>query len=146
MASTILVVNGPNLNRLGLREPEIYGRETLDELNARIQTHAQSRGLKAVFFQSNHEGGLIDCLHSYGEYKGVILNPGGLAHTSVSLRDAISSIPIPVIEVHISNIFAREPFRHVSLISGACRGVISGLGTNGYMLAVDHLASMIPDA
>lgn len=145
MAATILIVNGPNLNRLGLREPNIYGRETLDELNARIQTFAHSLGLKAEFFQSNHEGALIDRLHAYGPAKGVILNPGGLAHTSVSLRDAVASIPIPVIEVHISNIFARELFRQVSLVSGACRGVISGLGTNGYHLAVQHLAHLIQD-
>jgi 3-dehydroquinate dehydratase-2 len=141
-----LVINGPNLNRLGLREPEIYGRETLDELNARIQTHAQTLGLKVSFFQSNHEGALIDRLHAYGDAKGVVINPGGLAHTSVALRDAIASIPIPSIEVHISNIFAREPFRHVSLISGACRGVVSGLGTSGYLFALEYLARLIPDA
>ncbi len=143
MAATILIVNGPNLNRLGLREPHLYGTESLDDLNARIQTHAHSLSLHAEFFQSNHEGALIDRLHGYGSAKGVVLNPGGLAHTSVSLRDAIASIPIPVIEVHISNIFAREPFRHASLVSGACRGVISGLGTNGYLQAVNSLAHLI---
>ena len=146
MAVTIIVVNGPNLNRLGMREPQLYGTESLDDLNARIQTHAHSQGLDAEFFQSNHEGALIDRLHAYGDAKGVVLNPGGLAHTSVSLRDAIASIPIPVIEVHISNIFAREPFRHVSLVSGACRGVISGLGTGGYLQAVDYLALVILDS
>lgn len=146
MATTILVVNGPNLNRLGLREPQLYGTESLDDLNARILTHAHSLGLHTEFFQSNHEGALIDRLHGYGVAKGVVLNPGGLAHYSVSLRDAIASIPIPVIEVHISNIFAREAFRHVSLVSGACRGVISGLGTNGYLQAVDYLAHLILDS
>lgn len=146
MASTILVINGPNLNRLGLREPDIYGRETLDELTARVQSHIHARGLRAEFFQSNHEGSLIDRLHAYGSAKGIILNPGGLAHTSVALRDAVTSIPIPVVEVHMTNIFAREPFRQVSLVSGACRGVISGLGAYGYMLAADYLAHLIPDA
>ena len=146
MAVTILVINGPNLNRLGLREPHLYGTETLDELNARIQTHAHTLGFHAEFFQSNHEGALIDRLHAYSSAKGVVLNPGGLAHTSVSLRDAIASIPIPTIEVHISNIFAREPFRQISLVSGACRGVISGLGTNGYLQAVDYLAHLILDS
>lgn len=144
MAATILVINGPNLNRLGLREPHLYGSETLDVLNGRIQAHAQSLGLHAEFFQSNHEGALIDRLHSYGNATGVVFNPGGLAHTSVSLRDAVASIPIPVIEVHISNIFAREAFRHTSLVSEACRGVISGLGTNGYLQAVGYLAQLTP--
>lgn len=146
MATTILILNGPNLNRLGMREPHLYGTETLDDLNARIQTHAHTLSLHAEFFQSNYEGALIDRLHAYGMAKGVVLNPGGLAHSSVSLRDAVASIPIPVIEVHISNIFAREPFRHVSLVSGACKGVISGLGTNGYLQAVDYLAHLILDS
>lgn len=146
MAVTILVINGPNLNRLGLREPQVYGTETLDELSARIQSHAHALGLHVEFFQSNHEGALIDRLHAYGSAKGVIINPGGLAHTSVSLRDAIASIPIPAIEVHISNIFAREPFRQTSVVSGACRGVISGLGTYGYLQAVDYLAHLTLDS
>ncbi len=146
MAVTVLVINGPNLNRLGLREPAVYGSETLDELNDRIQTHAHSRGLHVEFFQSNHEGALIDRLHAYGSAQGAILNPGGLAHSSVSLRDAVASVPIPVIEVHISNIFAREAFRHHSVVSGACKGVISGLGVNGYLQAVDYLAHLICDA
>ncbi len=143
MAMTILVLNGPNLNRLGLREPQLYGTEVLDDLNARILARGHALGLHTEFFQSNHEGALIDRLHGYGTAKGAILNPGGLAHSSVSLRDAVASIPIPVIEVHISNIFARESFRHVSLVSGACRGVISGLGTNGYLQAMDYLAHLI---
>lgn len=146
MTQTILVMNGPNLNRLGVREPHIYGSESLDDLNARIQTHAHDLGLIAEFFQSNHEGELIDRLHAYGVAKGVVLNPGGLAHTSVSLRDAVAAIQIPVVEVHISNIYAREPFRRTSLVSGACRGVISGLGTSGYLYAVDYLAHLILDA
>lgn len=144
MAKTILVINGPNLNRLGLREPEVYGRETLDQVNERIAKRAQTLGLTVEFFQSNHEGDLIDRLHASADSAaGVILNPGGLAHTSVALRDAVASIPIPTIEVHISNIFARELFRQTSVISGACRGIISGLGTNGYMLALDHMSILV---
>jgi 3-dehydroquinate dehydratase-2 len=142
MKRTILVLNGPNLNRLGLREPHIYGTETVEQLNARLTKRGAELNLTLEFFQSNHEGELIDRLHSYGEAAGAIFNPGGLAHSSVALRDAVASIPIPVIEVHISNIFAREPFRHTSLVSGGCRGVICGLGTNGYMVALEHLAGI----
>lgn len=143
MSATILVLNGPNLNRLGAREPQIYGSETLDELNARLASHAQALDIAIEFFQSNHEGDLIDRLHTYGTARGAILNPGGLAHYSVSLRDAVASVPIPVIEVHISNIYARESFRQHSVVSGACRGIISGLGTHGYFLALEHLAVML---
>lgn len=140
MSRLIVVINGPNLNRLGKREPEVYGRDTLGDINARIAAHAKSAGLEVEFFQSNHEGDLIDCIHDAADSAlGIILNPGGLTHTSVALRDAVSSVSIPVIEVHISNIFAREPFRHQSMVSGACRGVISGLGATGYILAVDYL-------
>ena len=144
MPKPILILNGPNLNRLGLREPEIYGRETLDQLNTRITTRAKELGVAVEFCQSNHEGELIDRLHAAADSAaGVILNPGGLAHTSVALRDAVASIPIPTVEVHISNIFAREPFRHRSILSGACRGVISGLGTQGYLLALDYLVTLL---
>jgi len=144
MPKPILILNGPNLNRLGLREPEIYGRETLDQLNTRITTRAKELGVAVEFCQSNHEGELIDRLHAAADSAaGVILNPGGLAHTSVALRDAVASIPIPTVEVHISNIFAREPFRHRSIVSGACRGVISGLGTQGYLLALDYLVTLL---
>ncbi|MEW5873561.1 MAG: type II 3-dehydroquinate dehydratase [Candidatus Zixiibacteriota bacterium] len=140
MSRLIVVINGPNLDRLGKREPEVYGRDTLEDINARIAAHAKSAGLDVEFFQSNHEGDLIDCIHDAADSAlGIILNPGGLTHTSVALRDAVSSVSIPVIEVHISNIFAREPFRHQSMVSGACRGVISGLGATGYILAVDYL-------
>jgi 3-dehydroquinate dehydratase-2 len=144
MPKPILILNGPNLNRLGLREPEIYGSETLDQLNTRITTRAKELGVTVEFHQSNHEGGLIDRLHAAADsVAGVILNPGGLAHTSVALRDAVASIPIPTIEVHISNIFAREPFRRRSIVSGTCRGVISGLGTQGYLLALEHLVTLL---
>lgn len=143
MAARILILNGPNLNRLGSREPQIYGSETLDELNARLASRARALHIDIEFFQSNHEGELIDRLHAYGSAQGAILNPGGLAHYSVSLRDAVASIPIPVVEVHISNIYAREPFRQHSLVSGVCRGIISGLGTHGYFLALEHLSVML---
>ena len=143
MSQTILVINGPNLNRLGLREPSIYGTETLADLEATLSRRAGELGVAVEFFQSNHEGALIDRLHGYGHATGAILNPGGLAHTSVPLRDAVASIPIPVIELHISNIFARESFRHRSLVSGACKGVISGLGADGYVAALEHLARLL---
>jgi 3-dehydroquinate dehydratase-2 len=143
VSATILVLNGPNLNRLGSREPQIYGSETLDELSARLATRAKALDIDIEFFQSNHEGDLIDRLHAYRNARAAILNPGGLAHYSVSLRDAIAAIPIPVIEVHISNIYAREPFRQHSVLSGACRGIISGLGTHGYFLALEHLSVML---
>lgn len=139
----ILVLNGPNLNRLGLREPEIYGHDTLAAINERIAAHARSCGVETVFEQSNHEGVLIDHLHAAADSTiGVIFNPGGFTHTSVALRDAVASIPVPVVEVHLSNIYARESFRHTSVISGACRAVISGLGVQGYIAAIDYLADL----
>jgi 3-dehydroquinate dehydratase-2 len=144
MPKPILILNGPNLNRLGSREPEVYGRETLEQINARIAARAKDLGVSVEFYQSNHEGELIDRIHAAADSAaGVILNPGGLAHTSVSLRDAVASIRIPTVEVHISNIFAREPFRRRSVISGACRGIISGLGTQGYLLALEHLVTLL---
>jgi len=140
MSKSILILNGPNLNRLGLREPEVYGSETLETLNARITARAQDLAVTVEFFQSNHEGELIDRIHAAADtMRGIIINPGGFTHTSVALRDAVASVPILTIEVHISNIFAREPFRHQTVVSGACRGVISGLGTNGYLIALEYL-------
>ncbi len=143
MSKPILILNGPNLNRLGLREPEIYGSETLEDLTSRLTAHAKSLNASVEFFQSNHEGELIDRIHAAADSaSGIVFNPGGYTHTSVALRDAIASISIPVVEVHISNIFSREPFRHQSLLSGACRGVVSGLGTSGYVAAIDYLVSL----
>ena len=140
MSKPILVLNGPNLNRLGLREPEVYGSETLDALNERLSARAQELKVTLEFFQSNHEGELIDRIHAAADtVRGIILNPGGFTHTSVALRDAVASVSTPVIEVHISNIFARESFRRQTIVSGACRGVISGLGTNGYLIALEFL-------
>jgi 3-dehydroquinate dehydratase-2 len=136
----VLVVHGPNLNTLGTREPEIYGRLTLDEINQRIQRRAQEFGSEVVCYQSNHEGALIDFLQTQStDASGLIINPGGLTHTSVSLRDAVSACGLPAIEVHLSNIYAREPFRHTSRIAGVCRGQITGLGWWGYLAALDAL-------
>lgn len=137
----ILVLNGPNLNLLGEREPERYGHTTLAELERRCGEVAAKLGSSAVCRQSNHEGELIDWLHGAKRegFSGVVMNPGGLSHTSVALRDAIAAISLPVVEVHISNVLAREPFRHVSMTGAACLGSVIGLGVNGYSLAIRQL-------
>ena len=136
---TVYVLNGPNLNLLGLREPEIYGAETLDDIAGRLEDRAKSLGLGVDIRQSNHEGHLIDWLHEANarEAKVVILNPGGFTHTSVALHDAVKAISVPVIEVHLSNPQARESFRRRSLVASAARGSISGFGALGYQLALD---------
>jgi 3-dehydroquinate dehydratase II len=140
----ILVMHGPNLDLLGEREPEIYGRETLAALDARLIREAGSLGMTVSTFQSNHEGVLIDRLRdARGEVDGIILNPGGLSHTSVSLRDAVAAASVPVIEVHLSNTFAREPFRQPDLVAPVCRGVILGLGSLGYLAALRTIAMIL---
>ena len=133
----VLVINGPNLNRLGEREPEIYGSVTLDALNQRLAAEASLLGFGLTSFQSNHEGEIIDRIQrAPEEADAVILNPGGLTHTSVSLRDAVEACPLPVIEVHLSNLFAREEFRRRDLVAPVCAGVIMGLGADGYVAAL----------
>jgi 3-dehydroquinate dehydratase-2 len=141
---TIYVVNGPNLNLLGTREPQIYGHSTLDDVEALCRKTAAGHGYAVEFRQSNHEGDILDWLHEAGAKAaaGVVLNPGGLTHTSVSLHDAIKSISVPVIETHISNIHAREPWRSHSYVSPAAQAVVCGFGIAGYALAIDGIAAM----
>jgi 3-dehydroquinate dehydratase-2 len=141
--TVILVLHGPNLNLLGTREPGVYGSLTMDEINARLLRLGADLGVEVRAAQSNHEGALIDALHDARHWAaGVIFNPGGYTHTSVALRDAIAAIGIPVIEVHLSNVYAREEFRHKSLVSAVCRGKISGLGWHSYALALRALVEM----
>ena len=138
------IINGPNLNRLGKREPEIYGRETLADVEAMLREDEAKNDLELEFFQSNHEGALIDKLYEFADlrYCGVVINPGGFTHTSVALRDAISGCELPVIEVHISNIHGRESFRHRSLQAAVCVGSVVGLGSYGYRAAVRKLCEI----
>lgn len=141
--TAILVLNGPNLNLLGTREPEIYGNMALDEIDGRLITLGRDLHIEVRCRQSNHEGELIDALQDARNWaQGVILNAGGYTHTSVALRDAISAIIIPVVEVHLSTILAREDFRHTSLISGVCKGTVMGFGWRSYTLALRALAEM----
>jgi len=139
----ILIVHGPNLNLLGTREPEVYGRLTLDEINERLTEFGDQYGVSLKIVQSNHEGVLIDALHeARGWAQGIVINPGAYTHTSIALRDAIAGIGIPTIEVHLSNTAAREEFRHRSMISPVALGTIIGLGWIGYRLAVEALIAL----
>jgi 3-dehydroquinate dehydratase-2 len=135
---TILIIHGPNLNLLGKRKPEVYGTLTLDEINRRILEYADSKGVSVDIRQSNHEGDIIDAIQQSGGVTGIILNPGGFTHTSVAIRDAVEAVDTPVIEVHLSNIYSREDFRRKSLIAPLCRGQISGLGWQSYILALKY--------
>ena len=140
MTHTVLLLNGPNLNLLGTREPEVYGADTLDDIVAVIQSYGESRGVEIEAFQSNVEGALIDRLHdARGRVDGVVFNPGAFTHYSYALRDAIAGTELPVIETHLSNVHAREDFRHRSVLAAVCVGVVAGFGRNSYRVALDAL-------
>ncbi len=147
MHMRVLVINGPNLNMLGIREPELYGRETYADLLEKIRRHAEKTGTEVSFFQSNHEGALVDAIQeAYGAQDGIVLNPGAYTHTSVALLDALKAVGIPAVEVHITDVDGREDFRKISYVRAACRKTISGHGTDGYLEAMDFLTGGCADA
>lgn len=136
----ILVINGPNLNMLGIREPDVYGNSTYKDLCNLIKTHAEKKGAEIEIYQSNHEGCLVDKIqHAYGVFDGIVINPAAYTHTSVALLDALKSVAIPAVEVHISDVSKRESFRQISYVREYCEKTISGKGFNGYLEAIDYL-------
>jgi 3-dehydroquinate dehydratase-2 len=140
----VLVIHGPNLNMLGTREPDIYGHQTLEEINAALAAQAGRLGLHIETFQSNHEGDMVDKIQQAHEsFHGIIINPAAYTHTSIAIRDALSLLNIPVVEVHLSNIYKRESFRRTSMISAVVTAQISGLGSHGYLLALEALARVL---
>jgi len=140
MTTTILVLHGPNLNMLGRREPHIYGTTTLADINTALQRRCEEAGVNIICIQSNHEGELVDAVQTHGwEAAGIIINPGALTHYGLSLRDALAMVSAPIIEVHLSNVYQREAFRHTSVIAPIARGQITGLGWRGYLLALEWL-------
>lgn len=142
----ILVIHGPNLNMLGKREPEIYGKTTLDEINSELEKLGTTLGIFVETFQSNHEGAIVEKIQEAAvTQKGIVINPAAYTHTSIAIRDALLALDIPIIEIHISNIYKREPFRHKSLISDIVTAQITGLGIKGYSMALKALAEMIQD-
>ncbi|MCJ1257916.1 Catabolic 3-dehydroquinase 1 [Lignoscripta atroalba] len=142
MAKNILLINGPNLNLLGTREPHIYGHTTLADVESAAKAQASSLNVSLTTFQSNHEGAIIDRIHeARGKIDAIIINPGGLTHTSVALRDALAGVDIPFVELHVSNTHRREEFRHKSFLSAKAEAVIMGMGVFGYKCAVDHVAA-----
>ncbi len=146
MARLIQIINGPNLNLLGKRQPEIYGHETLDDVEADCMALAADLGLDCALYQSNYEGAIIDCIHTArDEADAIVINPGAYTHTSVAILDALNAFEGPVIEVHISNIHKRESFRHHSYVSLRADAVIAGCGTEGYQLALRRMATLFPD-
>ncbi|MBR6530369.1 MAG: type II 3-dehydroquinate dehydratase [Clostridia bacterium] len=137
----ILILNGPNINLLGLREPEHYGRETYAQLVAKIQAHCEKKGISVSVFQSNHEGALVDAIQeAHGKFDAIVLNPAAYTHTSIALLDALKAVGIPTVEVHISDVNAREEFRKKSYVREACVKTVSGHGTDGYLEAIDFLS------
>ena len=140
----ILVIHGPNLNMLGQREPEIYGDQSLDEINAQLLKLGEKLGMEIETYQSNHEGEIVDRIQlAVGSCDGILINPAAYTHTSIAIRDALSLMDIPVIEIHLSNIYKREPFRHKSLIADIAAARISGFGAQGYLLALEGLVKML---
>jgi len=141
---TILVIHGPNLNMLGKREPELYGNTTLEDVNNQLKKAADSMGLSLETFQSNHEGEIVEKIQqAIGACAGLIINPAAFTHTSVAIRDALLLLDIPIIEIHISNIYKREPFRHTSMIADISAAQLTGFGINGYLMALDAMAKML---
>ena len=140
----ILVFNGPNLNMLGIREPDHYGKETYDDLKRKIQDHCSRKGINVEIYQSNHEGDLVDVIQgAYGVQDGIVINPGAYTHTSVAILDALKAVSIPAVEVHISKVEEREEFRQISYVRLACVKTITGHGTDGYLEAIDFLTEEI---
>jgi 3-dehydroquinate dehydratase-2 len=143
----ILVINGPNLNMLGIREPGLYGQESYADLLEMIRKHAEETGTEVSFYQSNHEGDLVDAIQgAWGTQDGIVINPGAYTHTSVALLDALKAVNLPAVEVHITDVDEREPFRKISYIRAACRRTISGHGLRGYLEAMDELTGGCADA
>ena len=141
----ILVIHGPNLNLLGQREPDIYGKTTLEEINRRLQKLARANRVELEIFQSNHEGEIVDTIGQANKrgVKAILINPAAYTHTSVAIRDAVAAVSIPTVEVHLSNIYAREEFRHASLIAPVCHGQVSGFGANSYVLGLEAVIGLI---
>jgi len=142
--ASVRVIHGPNLNLLGEREPEVYGRQTLAQLDAELEALGRTLEVNVDCCQANGEGDIIDLIHqARTSHDGIVINPGGYTHTSIAIADAVRGVALPAVEVHLSNLFAREPMRHRSVVGGACVGVVMGLGTRSYHLAVQHLASVL---
>lgn len=144
MAIHILLLQGPNINMLGIREPAYYGSETMEVIHENLQKEAEKLSVQLTCFQSNHEGELVDMIQqAYGTQNGILINPGAYTHTSIAIRDAISSVALPAIEIHLSNVYAREEFRHHSMIAPVCVGQIAGLGSIGYSLGLQALCQRL---
>lgn len=142
----IFVINGPNLNMLGIREPDIYGKETYNTLLEKIENYATEKGVYVTFYQSNHEGDLVDAIqNAYGRFDGIVINPGAYTHTSIAILDAAKAVGLPMVEVHISDVSSREAFRQISYIRNACFKTISGKGTDGYLEAIDEIIKKVQE-